>query len=85
MNSMHSRSVYCTEIDGIIQEIQQQDALFTVIVHIGSSQGHIQECRGVVSQNCCLVYSGDYVKLQPTFCQVQVLILGVMVLTLVFT
>ena len=56
---------------GAIQELEQQDPPFCVIVHMGVMDGDIHEYRAVVSQSSELVHSGDYVKLHPPFCQVK--------------
>ena len=58
-------------MDGTIDELQQQNPPFTVIAHIGTSDGDVKEYRAVVSQSSDLVHSGDYVELHPVFCQVK--------------
>ncbi|KAL5502866.1 hypothetical protein EMCRGX_G009711 [Ephydatia muelleri] len=71
--SYHGRfntlKLHSTTMDGTIEELQQQNPPFTVIAHIGTSDGDIKEYRAVVSQSSDLVHSGDYVKLHPVFCQ----------------
>ena len=65
-------SISCsTTIDGTIEELQQPNPPFTVIAHIETSGGDIQEYRAVVSQSSDVVHSGDDVKLHPVFCQVK--------------
>eukprot|EP00731_Ephydatia_muelleri_P038062 Em0644g3a len=61
--------IHCTATHGTIQEFEQQDPPFGVIVHMGVMDGDIHEYRAVVSQRSALVHSGDYVKLHPPFCQ----------------
>ena len=66
-DSVHS--IHSTTIDGTIEELQQQNPPFTVI--IGTLDGDIKEYRTVVTQSSDLVHSGDYVKLHPVFCQAK--------------
>ena len=63
--------LYCNarnSTHGTVQELEQQDPPFGVIVHM---DGDIHKYRAVVSQSSELVHSGDYVKLHPPFCQVK--------------
>ncbi|KAL5475305.1 hypothetical protein EMCRGX_G027393 [Ephydatia muelleri] len=59
--------IHCTATHGTVQELEQQDPPFCVIVHMGVMDGDIHEYRAVVSQSSELVHSGDYVKLHPPF------------------
>eukprot|EP00731_Ephydatia_muelleri_P024125 Em0016g396a len=68
VDSAHSK-LHSTTMDGTIEELQQQNPPFTVIAHIGTSDGDVKEYRAVVSQSSDLVHSGDYVKLHPVFSQ----------------
>ena len=66
VHSMHSRSIVLQRM-----ELEQQDPPFGIIVHMGVMDGDIHQYRAVVSQSSELVHSGDYVKLHPSFCQVK--------------
>ena len=66
---LHSKT-----LDGTIEQLEQLEPPYSVITHLGTIDDSVQEFRAVVSNCSELVHTEDYVKLHPSFCEVNCLV-----------
>ena len=58
-------------VESTLEQILKMDPPYDVIVHLGSlMDGKLQQFKAVMSNTVELVHAGDYIELDPPFCEV---------------
>ena len=58
-------------VESTLEQILKMDPLYDVIVHLGSlMDGKLQQFKAVMSHTVELVHAGNYIELDPPFCEV---------------